>query len=210
MPRKVDLTGKTFGYLTVVEQGESSIACTGKPIVRWDCACKCGNMALVPTTKLNNGHTSSCGCYAKEIRKTVNVKHGLRYHPLYKLWGAIRGRTRNCPKYVGKGRDLDPGWLDNPEAFIEYVETNLSDKPTPRHSLDRIDNNLGYVEGNIRWADSLTQANNRPQATPRTFRGEVSTMTLLCLKYGVVKHNIQNSMRRQGLTFEEAMNRQLP
>lgn len=53
-----DLTGKVYGYLTVLRRIPNSAL--------WECQCKCGNKVIVNTNHLNTGHTKSCGCYQKE------------------------------------------------------------------------------------------------------------------------------------------------
>lgn len=48
-------------------------------------------------------------------------------------------------------------WAGSFKAFSKDV----GERPTPAHSLDRIDNNKGYYKGNVRWATSEEQSNNR-------------------------------------------------
>ena len=54
-----DLTGQTFGKLTVIKRVEDQKA--GRPT--WLCQCECGNLTTVSSTRLMrpNG-TRSCGC----------------------------------------------------------------------------------------------------------------------------------------------------
>ena len=54
---RVDLTGKKFGRLTPKEYVKGG---------KWICECECGNIIIVDTRNLNNGHTKSCGCLQKE------------------------------------------------------------------------------------------------------------------------------------------------
>ena len=57
-----DLTGQTFGYLTVIRK-------TGKRhsgSIIWECQCRCGNIVEINSVYLLNGDTTSCGCYQKE------------------------------------------------------------------------------------------------------------------------------------------------
>ena len=56
-------------------------------------------------------------------------------------------------------------------AAVEWVLDNLGDKPTPLHSLDRVDNDRHYEPGNLRWATRTEQARNK-RAYKRTLNGE--------------------------------------
>ena len=53
-----DITGETFGKLTVLQRDFSK---TG-PDAYWLCQCECGNQTIVAGTSLRKGHTQSCGC----------------------------------------------------------------------------------------------------------------------------------------------------
>lgn len=57
-----DLTGQKFNKLTVLGPGRRN----SNGQVQWKCKCDCGNIVLVTTTYLKNGHTKSCGCFNKE------------------------------------------------------------------------------------------------------------------------------------------------
>ena len=66
--RSYDLTGKTFGYLTVISK-------TGQKKYKnnlWHCQCKCGREIDVPTAQLTKGNTTSCGCLKTEILQRAN------------------------------------------------------------------------------------------------------------------------------------------
>lgn len=59
----IDLTGKTFGGLTVIKRGKDYIRPSdGTARPQWICQCKCGNTTLVLGDKLRHGKTRSCGC----------------------------------------------------------------------------------------------------------------------------------------------------
>lgn len=57
MAKLIDMTGRTCGYLTVIEQAPSKNGRT-----QWRCECLCGNETVVDGTKLRTGRTRSCGC----------------------------------------------------------------------------------------------------------------------------------------------------
>lgn len=72
---KKDLTGKTFGRLTVIKQAEDHVRKNGRIESQWLCKCDCGNIIPVRTHSLTSGHTKSCGCLQKEIAKTTKKKY---------------------------------------------------------------------------------------------------------------------------------------
>lgn len=59
--------------------------------------------------------------------------------------------------YGGRGIKVCDEWLNDFAAFFKYV----GNKPSPRHTLDRIDNDGNYEPGNVRWATKSEQQMNR-------------------------------------------------
>lgn len=87
-------------------------------------------------------------------------------HPLYKLWKRINRRchdpkAHNYRWYGGAGVRVWEGWRHDAAAFIAYVEHELGPRPSPKHSIDRIDPYGNYEPGKIRWATPVEQARNR-------------------------------------------------
>ena len=63
MSKKIDLTGKQFGKLTVLKESEER---TKAGSVCWVCQCECGNIITVSGANLRTNNTKSCGCQKKE------------------------------------------------------------------------------------------------------------------------------------------------
>jgi len=63
VPNKIDLAGKSFGRLLVIEQVESDI----RGELRWRCQCVCGQEKIALGSNLRYGSTTSCGCYRTEV-----------------------------------------------------------------------------------------------------------------------------------------------
>lgn len=147
-----DLVGKQFGKLEVVSQVESK-----KSERRWKCRCDCGNIHTASTSQLNLGVVKSCGCYRKNFNKT----HGLSKTPEHKIWLLIRYRCNseksdNYENYGGRGIKVCERW-DKFENFLE----DMGPRPSPKHSVDRIDVNGNYCPENCEWATRHQQSINR-------------------------------------------------
>jgi len=85
---KEDLTGRSFGRLTVIRQTEDYISPKGIHYAQWLCECSCKehNQVIVNTWHLKNKHTQSCGCLQKErIGETSKIKN--KRHNEYDLSG---------------------------------------------------------------------------------------------------------------------------
>jgi hypothetical protein len=98
--------------------------------------------------------------------------HGLSYkHPLWGTWKSMRTRCNNprainYHNYGGKGIIVCSRW-DSFENFIE----DMGDKPTPQHSLERIDGKGNYEPSNCRWATRSEQNSNVQKRTKSGFKG---------------------------------------
>lgn len=69
-----DLTGQTFGLLTVQGQVERK---PGQYLYNWICKCACGSIRSVRKTHLLLGKTKSCGCLSEKANDLTGRKFGM-------------------------------------------------------------------------------------------------------------------------------------
>jgi hypothetical protein len=151
----VDLRGCRFDRLLVVERvlQERGSATYGI----WDCQCDCGNHIKVLTRDLKAGKSKSCGCLRKEMATT----HGKSRSSTYRIWAGMLQRCINQSNtgyvdYGGRGIMVCDAWKDSFEKFYE----DMGPRPSPKHSIDRIDVNGNYSKDNCRWATQTEQRRN--------------------------------------------------
>lgn len=78
-----DLTGQTFGQLTVLKRVENDISSNKRKRAKWLCQCSCGNQVEVLSCNLTCKRTLSCGCFAQKRHKDARKKNS------YKIDGDI-------------------------------------------------------------------------------------------------------------------------
>lgn len=202
MPSFKDLTGIRFGRLTVLKLSHQEKS--GRRYrYYWLCKCDCGNTYITRTDSLTCGNAKSCGCLHKE-QAIANVSkhhsHKLSGTWVYHEWQAIKKRCYNphdhsYPRYGGRGITLFSEWVNNVKAFNDYV-SNLSHYMDPGYTLDRINNNLGYLPGNLRWATSREQSLNRRSNVLVEYLGEIIPLVEASAKSGIPYGCLHRRLRK--------------
>lgn len=161
MSRRASMVGKRFGRLVVVLAYPKDRGC----VQRWWCRCDCGNNRVVDGSNLRQRRTRSCGCLRVEVSTKGALRHGGavgRMTPEYRTWQGMLCRcytksNSGYYKYGGKGIKVCARWR---HTFVNFLK-DMGKKPSPQHSIDRIDGARGYAPSNCRWATSSEQARNR-------------------------------------------------
>ena len=97
------------------------------------------------------------------------LKHGFarpgKEAPEYRAWAALRNRCSNpnhdaYKNYGGRGIKVCERWND----FLAFLE-DMGPRPSPKHSIDRINNDGNYEPDNCRWATRSEQCRNMRAGT---------------------------------------------
>lgn len=127
-------------------------------------------------------------------------------HPAeYRAWSGMRTRCRN-PKFVdwmiygGRGIKVCDRW----NSFAMFF-ADIGAKPSPRHSVDRIDSDGNYEPGNCRWATAKEQANNwRTRNRKLTFNGETLPLPEWAARLGVTRESLRDRID-SGWSLQKAL-----
>lgn len=144
-PSFIDITGRRFGRLTVIERAPSRARGQG----RWSCLCQCGNTTIVDSYYLRHMIVRSCGCLRHEQIRDLSAIHGHTGTPEYNAW---RGILRRCNDQKARSYDTHGGrgikclWTD----YDQFV-ADVGERPSPQHRLFRLDRDGHFESGNCAW-----------------------------------------------------------
>ncbi len=123
----------------------------------------------------------------------------------YQIWSQIKQRCMNPnhPKfhrYGGRGIVMDPAWADSFSTFREAVGR----RPSRRHTLERLNNNRGYIPGNVKWATKKQQNRNLSSNRIVNYRGTDYVLADLAEQMGMSRKRLQGRLDA-GFTVEDAV-----
>lgn len=202
MPTKITIpAGAKFGRLTVLREDEHRTK-DGK--VAWICQCECGTEKSVTSDSLRTGKTVSCGCYARSLLTARNTIHGQSRSPEYTSWQGMHDRCERTTStiyryYGGRGIKVCPEW-----STFERFYSDMGPKPSPKHSIDRIDANGPYSPENCRWATVIEQKRNTRRNRFLTHAGMTLTLAEWSERTGIGYMTLRQRLRI-GWTLERAI-----
>lgn len=188
-----DLTGTKIGNLTVLSF--AGRAKNGR--LQWLCECSCGKQLFILQQALViKNNQKSCGCLP------AKNEHGMSFTSEYKAYRQMITRCedtnkigKNYKHYGGRGIKVCDRWLASFKNFFE----DMGLKPTKKHSLDRINNNLGYSPDNCRWATLVEQARNKTINRKIVVDGKeillIDYAEVIGIAFGTLAHRYRKGLR---------------
>lgn len=129
-----------------------------------------------------------------------------RHRPEYRIWANIVQRCTNPKRreyhrYGGRGITLCQEWRKSFATFLAHI----GERPSKKHSIDRINNNKGYEPGNVRWATSKEQSRNQEKTLLITAKGKTLCLTEWAHETGIPLVTIHSRIRKLGWSGEKAV-----
>lgn len=193
--------GQRFDFLTV--RGEAARV-PGRDH-RWvQVVCDCGVEKTVRVDHLDR--IRSCGCQRKALAAQMNRTHGMSRSPEYQAWGCMRLRCSDpqdsqYENYGARGIRVCDEW----EASFEAFFADLGARSSPKHSLDRIDNDKNYEPGNCKWSTDKEQVRNRRISLRVDFDGRNALLIEFAEERGLDYHVVWQRIYRYGWTVHRAL-----
>jgi len=160
--------GTVFGSFTLL--GRVPTACVGAS--QYALKCVCGKIVIRTSSRLLQWTPTCARCPSNPRADSSGTKT-----PEYRAWQHMKSRcylptNKKYHNYGARGIAVCDRWRDSFENFLEDV----GQRPSPRHSLDRRDNNGNYEPANCWWATAKQQANNMRANHLITFNGVTKTL----------------------------------
>lgn len=195
--------GQRYGRLTAVafvRMGKNSQAI-------WTFMCDCGNEHVAMASSVRRSDTKSCGCLKIECciaTGKATSTHRMYGSIEYNSWKSLIQRCTNAddpryPGYGGRGITVCERW-----RLFENFYFDMGKKPSPQHSIDRIDNDKGYGPENCRWATRSEQGRNKRGNRFVVVDGVSITLAEAAEKSGL-NYNIIRKRIRLGWDIDRAL-----
>ncbi len=184
-----EIIGRRYGRLIAISESPVK-GSQGRAMV---CTCDCGSIKKVDLRLLRSGNTRSCGCFMKDRIAETSTTHGMCRSVEYKIWSGIKARclTRTHKQYKdygGRGIGICESWSNGFSGFF----SDMGARPSQKHSVERINNNLGYSKENCKWATIEDQNRNKRTNVKYEYMGESKILRDWASFFGVNYHTFKS------------------
>jgi hypothetical protein len=189
--KKINLVGQKFNRLLVIKEAPSI-----KGKIYFTCMCDCGNETTLLSAAIKGGYTKSCGCYQKQQAAKSGFRHGVSNKTSeYRTWVNMKTRCYNKKvndkDYIGNGIKVCDRWLN---SFANFFE-DMGKKPSPLHSIERLESKGDYGPGNCKWGTEEEQVRNKSNNVWIEYNGRRMILTDWARYFGVDQGNLAASLK---------------
>lgn len=166
---------------------------------QWLCVCDCGQKTVVAACHLVSGHTQSCGCRLVQKSRPAKTRT-----PEFWVWCGMKSRCKSKDSaYGGRGIKVCERWQKSFENFIADMGT----RPSPKHTIERVDVNGDYEPSNCKWIPKSEQSENTTRTHWVYFQGEKMSIAKACRISGVNYWNVMYHINKSKKEPQEALER---
>lgn len=199
-----DISGMRFGSLVVMKfVGTYSIRHSHEAM--WKCLCDCGKTTVASGKLMRNGNTRSCGCAIARKAAERLTTHGMSRSDEYIIWRNMKERCYNekntgYKNYGARGIKMCQEWEN---SFLSFYK-DMGDRPSKKHSIERLDGDADYTKENCVWALPQQQARNKRTNHWLSLHNETLCLAEWCERTGLPEALIRKRLSR-GWTVERAL-----
>ncbi len=136
---------------------------------------------------------------------------GKKQSRLYQVWAQMKLRCHNekHPKYKNygaRGIHMCKAWRESFATFQADLMKEIGERPSKKHTLDRINNDKDYSPGNVRWSIPTQQNRNKRTNHLVFFKGAMRSLAEVSEMTGVDHRRLQHRVVDQGMSIDDAVN----
>jgi len=201
--------GKRYGRLLVVSAKRVKDS-NGRGRTVLDCICDCGSKKQVESSSAKSGKSLSCRCLRIDLNLKTFTTHGEASKSArsdeYQIYMAMKNRcylksNKHYHLYGGRGIGMSDEWKNDFMCFL----SDMGRRPSPAHSIDRIDNEKGYSKENCRWATPKEQANNKRSTVRIEHYGMMMTISEMASMYAIPFKHLEYRIKKKKMGVADAV-----
>lgn len=164
--------------------------------------CSCGRYVLCQVSNVKSGASKSCGCLQKELQSQRAFRHGKRHTKVYNTWCHVLSRCTNTNNqdykyYGGRGITVAPEWLD-----FNTFYADMSDPPSPKHTIERKNNDQPYSANNCVWVLQEDQNRNKRNSRMITAFGKTQCLSVWARELGIPRYTLARRLNKGWSTLD--------
>lgn len=189
----IDMTGRRYGSVIGLRQ----VGPSKWRGLLWHFACDCGREFEASGSEVRRGNITRCPACSMDAKRASKTVHGLSGTPEYRNWCAMKTRCLNprshaFAEYGGRGIMVCERWKESFGAFL----SDMGERPTPEHTVERKNNSGNYDPGNCVWATRSEQANNKRNNRLISIDGSVKTLAEWSRIVGINESSMRKRLSR--------------